>query len=100
MSWFLFQKLFGQGDFRIQGEIIWSIRHTSWFFFYKPFDQGDNDISVTSVHGWYKGTEAWSILLVEVEFFVASIEDLQNTFIVAQPNKEKTLRRTEQISDT
>ena len=75
----------------------------SWFFFYKPFDQGDNDISVTSVHGWYKGTEAWSILLVEVEiavFFVASIEDLQNTIIVTQPNKEKTLWRTEQMSET
>ena len=71
-----------------------------WCFFHKPFDQRDNDISVTSVHGWYKGTEAWSILLVEVEIFVAGIEDLQNTIIVAQPTKEKTLRRTEQMSET
>ena len=71
-----------------------------WFFFYKPFNQGDNDISVTSVHGWYKGTEAWSILLVKVEIFVAGIEDLQNTIIVTQPNKEKTLWRTEQMSET
>ena len=71
-----------------------------WFFFYKPFNQGDNDISVTSVHGWYKGTEAWSILLVKVEIFVASIEDLQNTIIVAQPTKEKTLRRIEQTTIT
>ena len=73
----------------------------TWFLFhFKPFDQGDNDISVTSVHGWYKGTEAWSILLVEVEIFVAGIEDLQNTIIVTQPNKEKTLWRTEQMSET
>ena len=71
-----------------------------WCFFHKPFDQRDNDISVTSVHGWYKGTEAWSILLVEVKIFVAGIEDLQNTIIVAQPTKEKTLWRTEQMSET
>ena len=87
-------------EIRAQGGLIWSIGHMSWFFFHKPFDQGDNDISVTSVHGQYKGTEAWSILLVEVEIFVAGIEDLQNTFIVAQPTKEKTLRRTEQMSET